>query len=911
MSSSRAFTYMHLAQAEMLEKLYQAFLQDPSSVDLSWRHFFEGVEFASYQKIVQLPTERPSDDLRIYHLIDAYRKFGHLEAEVNPIATHPSESVRELSLETLNFQESDLSARFPTCGLLSESFAPLSQIISTLKETYCSTVGIEYMGMHSPELEKWVQSQIEPARFKPSFSIDQKRKILDLLNQAELFETFLHTKYVGQKRFSLEGGETLIPILGEILERGGALGMDEFVLGMSHRGRLNVLVNILKKSFSMVFSEFEDFVDPNLTEGAGDVKYHKGYSSTVTTSQGASIHISLMANPSHLESVDPIVMGKARARQTQRGDHARKKIVPILIHGDGSLAGQGIVYETLQLHKLQGYASGGTLHIVINNQIGFTTLARESRSTRYCTAIAQAFGFPVLHVNAEDPEGCTYATQLALTLRHLFQCDVFIDLNCYRKYGHNEGDEPAFTQPLQYQIIHGKKTIREIYRDRLIQQGVLEKEMALGLEEEFKKALHFELEELKLKKEPSLLEAFGGAWSKYHKVSKADLLAPVNTAVDLPLLKEIGMKSTQLPENFEVHKKLLKWIEERKKMIEGRRTLDWAMAEHLAIGSLLWEGNRVRLSGQDSQRGTFTQRHGVWVDQKTGERYFPLAHLKENQGNFSLYNSPLSEFAAVGFEWGYSLASPDSLILWEAQFGDFANGAQVIFDQYLAASAQKWQRYSGLTLLLPHGYEGQGAEHSSARLERFLQLAAESNMQIVYPTTPAQYFHLLRRQIKRNIRVPLVIMTPKGLLRYAPCSSVLEDLAQGRFQEILDDAGGDVKGTRLLLCTGRIYYDLIAEREKRKADHCVIIRIEQLYPFHIEAFKNILEKFREIKEYFWVQEEPRNMGAFGYIYPILQELIPKQAALQYVGRARSASTATGSHTLHEKEHRQLMEMAYL
>ncbi|HEY4831433.1 MAG TPA: thiamine pyrophosphate-dependent enzyme, partial [Waddliaceae bacterium] len=530
MSSSRAFTYMHLAHVEMLDKLYAQFLEDPCSVEPSWRYFFEGVEFGCYQKGKETPQEGVGD-LRIFHLIDAYRKFGHLQASVNPIAIHPPQVVHPLSLSLFNFKEEELETHFPTDGLLDEPTASLSKIITTLQEIYCGTKGIEYMGLHSPEMERWLQSQIEPIRFNPSFSIEQKKKILHHLNKAELFETFLHTKYVGQKRFSLEGGETLIPVLEEMIETGAELGIDEFVIGMSHRGRLNVLSNILNKSYSMIFSEFEDYVDPHLSEGSGDVKYHKGFSSTITTSQGLPVHISLTSNPSHLESVNPVVLGKVRAKQMQRENGERSKVAPILIHGDASIAGQGVIYEIMQLYRLEGYATGGTLHIIVNNQIGFTTLPHEYRSSNYCTDIALTFGFPVFHVNAEDPEGCVFATQLALRLRYLFHCDVIIELNCYRKYGHNESDEPAFTQPLEYQIIRKKKSIREIYRDRLIQQGVVENEMALTLENEFKEALHFELDELKIKKEISIPEAFGGVWKNYRKASKNELYQAVNTTV--------------------------------------------------------------------------------------------------------------------------------------------------------------------------------------------------------------------------------------------------------------------------------------------------------------------------------------------------------------------------------------------
>lgn len=898
---------MHLANAGMVEKLYAQFEKDPTSVEESWRYFFEGLEFGEYQKLKEIPEGLP--DVRIYQLIDAYRKFGHLQAKINPVREEPPFS-HELSLSSLNFEEHELKQQFPTYGLLEEKSASLSQIIEVLQEIYCGTKGIEYMGRHTPEMERWIQNQIEPTRFRPQFSIEEKKRILTHLNKAELFETFLHTKYVGQKRFSLEGGETLIPILAEMVEKGAEMGTDEFVIGMSHRGRLNVLTNILEKTYTMVFSEFEDFFDPNWNEGAGDVKYHKGFSSNITTSSGLPVHISVTANASHLESVNPVVEGKVRAKQIQRDDEEKKVVMPILIHGDASISGQGVVYETLQLHQIDGYSNGGTIHIVVNNQIGFTTLPQEGRSTCYCSDIAHAFGFPVFHVNAEDPEGCILAIQLALQLRNLFHIDVFIDLNCYRKYGHNESDEPFFTQPLEYQLIKNKKTIRELYRDHLIQQGVVEREMALQLEEEFKKSLHYALDELKITKEYFPAEAFGGVWKEYQRANKAELFEPVNTAVDRERLREIGVCLSRIPEEFEIHKKLEKLVESRKKMSEGELPIDWAMAEHLSIGSLLWEERHVRLAGQDSQRGTFTQRHAVWVDQKTGERYFPLSHLKEKQGLFTIYNSFLSEYAGVGFEFGYSLAYPSALVMWEAQFGDFANGGQVIFDQYLAASAVKWQRYSGLVLLLPHGYEGQGAEHSSARMERFLQLAGESNLQVVYPTTPAQYFHLLRRQVMRRIRIPLVVLTPKGLLRHPDCVSSLEDLASGTFQEILDDPNNNPQASKLMLCTGRIYYDLLLERKKRKKDEIAIVRIEQLYPLHHDKLVQVLEKYPKIQDYFWVQEEPRNMGAFSYMYPILNEYIPDKAHLHYVGRNRGAATAAGAYALHKQEHEQLMNMAF-
>ncbi len=899
------FTYMHLEQVALLEKLHEQFLQDPQSVDPSWRHFFEGVEFAQYMKVAEAPRV-VAGDARIARLIDAYRTFGYRQAHVNPIALHPPQPAQELTLKALGFEERELSLPFPTGGLLKEATAPLSEIIAVLQEIYCGAKGIEYMWFHSPELQRWVQAEIEPRRFRPSLTATEKQRLLNLLNHAELFETFLHTKYVGQKRFSLEGGETLIPILAEIVDRGADAGFEEFVIGMAHRGRLNVLATILKKSLSMVFSEFEDFYNPDIGEGAGDVKYHKGFSSDITTVSGKKVHISVTPNPSHLESVDPVVEGKTRAKQELKKDSAHARVLPILIHGDASLSGQGVVYETLQFYQLPGYTTGGTIHIVINNQIGFTTLPEEYRSTKTCTDIAHAFGFPIFHVNAEDPEGCIAATRLALQLRHLFRCDVFIELNCYRKYGHNESDEPAFTQPLEYQLIRQKKTIRELYRDQLIQESVAEKESVLKLEEEYKASLHFELDEMKLKKEVARAEAFTANWSHYQKPSEGDLLQPVDTTLPMEQLKKIGYAMCQVPSDLTVHKKLLKLIEERQKMAEGSRPFDWATAELLAFASLIAEGYPVRLSGQDCQRGTFTQRHAVWVDQKTGRHYFPLDHLQEGQGKFSVYNSPLSEFAVLAFEWGYSLVNPDALILWEAQFGDFANGGQIVFDQYISASVQKWQRYSGLVVLLPHGYEGQGAEHSSARLERFLQLAADANFQVIYPTTPAQHFHALRRQLLRPYRIPLIVMTPKGLLRHPECVSTLQELSEGTFQPILDDPQEPLEASRMLLCSGRIYYDLTQERKKRGRTDIAIIRIEELYPLHLEKIGQLIEKYRAVKEYFWIQDEPNNMGAWSYIRPYLEEIV----TLGYIGRNPSGTTATGSHAQHEKEHEQLMQKAF-
>ncbi len=905
MSSFHAFTYINLSNIEIVEKIYADFKRDANLVDPSWRYFFEGMEFGGWDVL----NEKDRQEGRVPLLIEAYRRYGHLKAHINPLEERPASPI-ELALRSFGFEERELTALFPTYGLLSEQEAPLSSLIAALETIYCGTIGMECTGLQSHALEKWIQQQVESFHFKTPFSIDERRSILYYLNKAELFEVFLHTKYVGQKRFSLEGAETLIPILSEIIHYGSEQGMGEFVIGMAHRGRLNVLANILDKSYSWIFSEFEDYIDLSLIKSCSDVKYHRGFSSDILTRNGKKVHIGLTANPSHLESVDPVVEGRVKAKQIFHQDEQQTKIVPILIHGDSSLAGQGVVYETLQFGQLPGYGTGGTIHLIVNNQIGFTTHPKESRSTRYCTDIAKTVGAPVFHVNADDPEGCIVATRLAILIRQKFHVDVFIDLNCYRKYGHNEGDEPFFTQPLEYTTIRKRASIRERYRNLLIQEGVMEKEMALALEEEFKKGLSHELEEMRSKKHPFPEPAFEGIWKEYKQATQEELFKPVHTAVSSEELRRIAEALSHIPADFTIHPKLKKLIEERKKMGEGQHPLDWAMGEQLAFGTLLSENVPIRLSGQDSQRGTFTHRHSVWVDQKSGEKYFPLAHLGEKADSFTVYNSPLSEYAVLGFEYGYSLSFPSALVIWEAQYGDFANGAQIIFDQYLSGSAEKWHRYSGLVLLLPHGYEGQGSEHSSARLERFLQLGAQSNMQVVYPTTPAQYFHLLRRQMRRKIRVPLVVMSPKGLLRHSECISSLEDFSQGTFQEFLDDPQEKTGVKRVLLCTGRIYYDLIAERKKRAKEEYAIIRLEQLYPFSHEKFAPILEGYKNVEEYYWVQEEPENMGAYSFIAPLVQESLPKKKSLHYVGRERSAAVASGVHTLHAKEHAELMNRAF-
>lgn len=885
---------------DLIEEMYDRYQRDPSSVDPTWRTAFTSMIPDGMPISISIDQSAPAD-LRVDRLIRSYRTWGHLKAAINPIRTSPPEQPWQLDLGVMGFKESELDTLFPTNGLIKESEAPLREIIDILESIYCSKIGVEYMGIQNLEMQQWIQEKIEPNRFQIELTIDQKRSILQHLNKSELFEVFLHTKYVGQKRFSLEGGETLIPILAALIDTGAGLDIEEFVLGMAHRGRLNVLSNILEKSYTQIFSEFEEGYIPLSFEGSGDVKYHKGFSSKVDLN-GKEVDIRLTPNPSHLEAVNPVVLGQVRAYQDMTGDNKRKHSLPILIHGDAAIAGQGIIYETLQLYGLEGYSTGGAIHLVINNQIGFTTTPESGRSTHYCTDIARAFDAPVFHVNAEDPEGCVAATHLAIELRQKFQCDVFIDLNCYRKYGHNEGDEPAFTQPHEYELIRSKKPIREIYRDYLINQGVLERKMAEALEVEFKEALQEALTGLRLPEKEKNQEALPKEGKK-----KKDLFGTAETGVDLKTLKSVAETICTIPKNVTVHRKLQKLIKERMEMAKGKKGVDWGMGESLAYATLLNENRTIRLSGQDSCRGTFSHRHAVWMDQEEEKEYCPFDQLK---GNFYVYNSPLSEYAVLGFEFGYSFLRPDALVLWEAQFGDFCNGAQIIIDQFISTSEMKWGQTNSVTLLLPHGYEGQGPEHSSARMERFLSLCGDQNMQVVYPTLPVQMFHILRRQATMQMDKPLVIFTPKGLLRHPECVNDIADFSKGSFQEILDDPQKPKKVKTLVFCSGRIYYDLNAERRKRKVKDMAIVRIEQLYPLHEEKLSELINRYKGFKTCYWVQEEPENMGAWDFIRPELRRLLPKDMSPEYIGRNQSASPAAGSFALHQRQHREIIEALF-
>lgn len=896
---SLGFSYANLGNLPLLENLYARFQEDPNQVDPSWRYFFEGMEFGRSK--TSHSSSQGSSDLRIYRLIDAYRTYGHQIAQFNPLHQEKIEEPKELNLKLLGFSEGELKQSFPTCGFMKEKEASLEQILNQLKKTYSGTVGIEYIGLGSPEIEQWLQRKIEPG-FERSFSKEEKKHIFHNLNKSELFEIFIHTKYVGQKRFSLEGGETLIPMLAAMIEKGAEEGVNEVILGMAHRGRLNVLANILNKPYSLIFHEFEDFYTPDLLEGTGDVKYHKGFTGSLKAGE-KTVNILLAANPSHLESVDPVVEGHARARQELKKDKSkRKEIVPILIHGDAALAGQGIVYETLQMCHLNGYSTEGTVHIVINNQIGFTTLPKDSRSTPYCTDIAKSFGAPVFHVNAEDPEACVAVARLAMEMRQKFQCDVFIDLMCYRKYGHNESDEPTFTQPKEYQIIKMKKSIRKLYEEQLIKEGILGQEDAAKIEADFRAFLG----EAQQKIKETIQEKKADGNKK-----KGDPFIPVETAVKAEKLIKMAEAFSKVPEGFHLHSKIQRLLKDRLEMLTGDfkiAKIDWGMGEHLAFASLLDEGIHVRISGQDSRRGTFTHRHAVWVDQKTHQRYFPLSHLHENQGLFDIYNSHLSELAVVGFEFGYTLSYPKALVIWEAQFGDFANGAQLIVDQYLASSEQKWSLSSNLTLFLPHGYEGQGPEHSSGRMERYLQLCAEDNLQVVNCSTPAQLFHVLRRQALREMRKPLLVFTPKALLRHEETVSALNDFSSGSFEEVLQDPLMPKRPKKLLLCSGKIYYDLSLERKKReKNTEIAVIRLEQLYPLNEKKLVEIVREYPDVKEMFWIQEEHSNMGAWEYIRPHLLRLFGK---VGYIGRDRAASVAAGSYALHKKQYAAIMDEVF-
>jgi 2-oxoglutarate dehydrogenase E1 component len=895
---------------QYIESLYRTWQQDPASLPESWRMFFEGFELSMCPRTC-VAAQSAKDQSRVASLIYAYRSQGHRLARLDPLG-EPLGSYEQLELEQFELSEGDLDRVFDT-GHLSGApqRAPLRDILAILRETYCGAVGVEYIHIQDLKVRRWLQAEMEPIRNRPAFDRQKKHDILRLLIDAELFETFVGTRYPGQKRFSLEGAESLIPAIHELVELAPDLGVQEIVLGISHRGRLNVLANILDKSYAMIFSEFEENLIPTMVGGDGDVKYHKGFSSDHQNARGSRVHLSLTANPSHLEAVDPVVEGRARAKQRRRQDTDRRKtVLPLLIHGDAAFSGQGLVAETLNLSQLKGYQTGGTVHLIVNNQIGFTTLPTEARSTPYATDVAKMIEAPIFHVNADDPEAVVYVTELALRFRQEFGRDVVVDLVCYRRHGHNEGDEPAFTQPVLYRKIKDHAPVRTLYTRKLLESGALSAEEEQELATEFKVQLQRAFEAVKSSApvpESDKPRAFAGVWEGLDQPYSDE---PVDTSVSHELLLSVARAAFTVPDGFTLNPKVARHLPDHLQSIETRKgaAIDWATAETLAFGTLLLEGVPVRLSGQDSARGTFSQRHAIWQDMNTEQPHIPLNHLGPAQAHFCVYNSMLSEAAVLGFEYGYSLDEPHMLLLWEAQFGDFANGAQVIIDQFIVPSAAKWQRASGLCLLLPHGYEGQGPEHSNAYLERYLAAGAENNIQVCNLTEPAQYFHLLRRQVKRPFRRPLVIMAPKSMLRHRRALSGVEDLLGGHFREILDDPRGPESARRLVLCSGKVYYDLLEAQETGGKDDVALVRVEQLYPFSDARMLRIVRRYSKIEEVVWAQEEPKNRGAWTFMAPLLQSFFP-DVPVRYVGRAPSASPATGSLRVHKKEQAEIVEQA--
>jgi 2-oxoglutarate dehydrogenase E1 component len=887
----------------IIEDFYQRWRSDPASVDATWQAFFEGFELAG--RAAPSAADRDAQT-GVYRLIDAYRELGHLLAHLDPLS-EPRTSYPLLELSEFGLSDADLGREFTTSPFLGlPPVAPLRDLLDALRETYCRMVGVEYMHIQDLRIRRWLQERIEPRRNRPELPLRQKLRVLMNLHFAELFERFLQARYVGQKRFSLEGSETLIPVLDAIVEKGPELGVQEFVFGMTHRGRLNVLANILGKPYQEIFAEFEDNYAPEATvDGDGDVKYHLGFSSDRATARGGKVHLSLTANPSHLEAVGPVVEGRTRAKQWLFKDTERKRGVPLLIHGDAAFAGQGLVAETLNLSELAGYRTGGTVHVIVNNQIGFTTAPADARSTHYCTDVAKMIQAPIFHVNAEGPESAVHLAELALEYRQTFHKDVILDLYCYRRHGHNEGDEPSFTQPVMYQKIKERPSVSAVYTEQLLKQGALRPEEAEALDAEFQAKLQAAQQEVKTA--PPKRRSMKGFSNRWEGLQAAYTHAPVPTGVPAETLRRVIDSVTKLPEGFTPNPKVVGILEKRRTDVTEGKCIDWATAETLAFGSLVLEGVPIRLSGQDSRRGTFSQRHAVLFDAKTGAVHILLNAIAEGQAPIHVYDSLLSEAAVLGFEFGFSTDEPNALVLWEAQFGDFANGAQVIIDQFIACSESKWQRASGLVLLLPHGYEGQGPEHSSARLERWLQLSAEDNIQVCNLTTPAQYFHLLRRQVKRPFRKPLFLMTPKSLLRLKDAVSPVGDFAQGHFREVIDDATADPeKVRRVVLCSGKVFYDLQQKRSEKPVADVAVVRLEQFYPFPEELLRQALSRYRRARQWVWAQEESQNMGGWAFVEPRLRGM---GYAVEYVGRDASASPATGSHRIHDREQKELVECA--
>ncbi|MEJ2466072.1 MAG: 2-oxoglutarate dehydrogenase E1 component [Candidatus Thiodiazotropha sp.] len=926
----RSTTAFSGGNATFVEDLYESYLKDPESIPEDWRKQFDQLPRGERadtphepirQRFLHLVKEKSTTTLpqealspaaaeqqaSVLRFINGYRMRGHQKADLDPLHLRETVHVDDLDLAYHNLDHIDPESIFNTGSLFAPERMKLRDIIELLEKSYCGSIGTEYAHITDTRQKRWIQERIEQRHLLQSFSVEEKKWLLTLLTAAEGIEKYLHTKYVGQKRFSLEGGEMLIPLLDELIQHGGGNGVNEVVIGMAHRGRINVLTNILGKPPQEIFDEFEGRVEVNPQRLSGDVKYHMGFSTDIDT-PGGIVHIALGFNPSHLEIINPVIEGSVRARQRRRGDHDGSKVLPILIHGDSAFAGQGVVMETLNLSQTRGYSTGGTVHVIINNQIGFTTSnPLDTRSTYYCTDVAKMVQAPIFHVNGDDPEAVIFVTRLALDFRMRFRKDVIIDMICYRRHGHNEADEPAVTQPQMYRKIRTHPTVQTLYGEKLVQEGVINPQIARDLIDNYRSSL----EEGILEARPvicALRHPYAVRWNRYNGIEWDE---PCDTRLDHETFDRLAQQLLHVPTGFELHPRVSKIWKERKRMASGDQLIDWGFAENMAYASLLTSGVPIRLSGQDSGRGTFFHRHAVLHDQESGDALIPLQHLSNDQADFLVIDSLLSEEAVLGYEYGYATAEPDSLTIWEAQFGDFANGAQVVIDQFISSGGEKWGLLCGLVMLLPHGYEGQGAEHSSARPERFLRLCANHNMQVCNPTTPAQIYHLLRRQMIRPYRHPLVVMSPKSLLRHRLATSTKNALIDGEFQNVIDeiDEIDPKKVKRVVMCSGKVYYDLLETRRSRSLEDVAIIRIEQLYPFPQKAFDKVIRRYKNAKMYIWCQEEPQNQGAWDQIKHRFYPLTAKGKPLHYVGRATAAAPAVGYRTVHVSQQENLVDEA--
>lgn len=899
------YNFLNNSDPAAIEEMYNTFKNSPNDLEPGWRNFFEGMDFAMANYSTKSSNLEGSDEFKVVNLINDYRRRGHLFTDTNPVRKR-REYKPTLDITNYGLNNNDLSREFEAGNNIGIGKAKLSDITNFLKQTYCRSIGVEYVFIRDLKIVDWLQNRFESTKNSPDYSNMEKKYILEKLRRSVMFESFLQKKFPGQKRFSLEGAEALIPALDAIMEKGSELGIKEFIIGMPHRGRLNVLVNILRKPYKELLSEFEgvEYDDEGLL---GDVKYHLGYTVNRKSSQGKDIKFTLAPNPSHLEAVDPVVEGITRAKIDEIYDGDQSKIAPILIHGDASIAGQGVVYEVIQMQELAGYTTGGTIHLVINNQIGFTTNYLDARSSTYCTDVAKTTLSPVFHVNGDDPEAVVYSIQTAMEFRNIFKKDVFIDILCYRKYGHNEGDEPRFTQPILYKAIASHPNPYQIYKSKLIAENIISESECKNAENIFFNKLETSYQQSKEPTKTTIDSFLGETWKDIRKAIPQDFDISPDTSINNNDIVNIVNKLSNLPESKNFFRKTIRLQNQRKNMLEGEGNFDWAMGELMAYASLVNENYAVRISGQDVERGTFSHRHAVLRIEDSEEKYIPLQNISDNQAPFEIFNSNLSEYGVLGYEYGYSLASPHKLTIWEAQFGDFANTAQVIFDQFISSAEDKWNVMNDLVVLLPHGFEGQGPEHSSARMERYLLLCADNNMQIANCTTPANFFHLLRRQLHRDFRKPLIVFTPKSLLRHSSCVSKTSEFTSGGFREIIDDNVAVADNiTKVVLCTGKIYYELLAAKKQFNSDNVAIIRIEQLYPFPLKQLLNILNNYPNTTKFIWAQEEPANMGAWEFVNNILSS----QIDIKIISRPASGSPATGSNKFHVIQQQKIIDKVF-